>query len=176
MHYLLAILAAAGGIAGLLWRLHLASEAAKGMVETAGEARKFWRRHNWRRKLATDNPASLIEDPREAAAAMMAAVADADGVLSEREREAILEQSMNVFGLSQPESEELLAGGRWLARSAGDLSSFLRKLAPIIEKACDDAERAELMTMLDTVAAADGAAPEFVGDALERLRDRLSRP
>jgi uncharacterized tellurite resistance protein B-like protein len=173
MHYVLAILAAIGVIAGLLWRLHLASEAAKGMVETVGDARKFWRRHNWRRKLSTDNPAALIDDPREAAAAMMAAVADADGALSERERETILEHSIRTFGLSPPEAEELLAGGRWLARSAGDLSSFLRKLVPIIEKGCDDGERRELMSMLDAVAAADGAPPEFVADAIARLRQRL---
>src|SRR5262245_38196752 len=89
MHILLALLAAAGAIGIILWRLHMATEAARGLTQAAEEAHGLFRRWKWRRKLAQD-PLDLIQDRREAAVAMMIAVAQSDGAVTERERRTIL--------------------------------------------------------------------------------------
>src|SRR5262249_22693896 len=88
MHILVAIVSALGIIGVILWRLHMAAEATKGLVETANDARGLFRRWRWQRKLAS-NPLDLIQDPREAAVAMMVAVAQSDGAMTDRERQVI---------------------------------------------------------------------------------------
>ena len=69
MAILLALLGAIAAVAVLLWRLHIASAVARDAIEVADDARSFLRRLGWSRK-ARRHPLDLVEDPREAAAAI----------------------------------------------------------------------------------------------------------
>src|SRR5262245_13155503 len=100
MHILVAIVSVLGVIGVVLWRLHMAAEAAKGLAETASDARGLFRRWRWQRKLAS-NPLDLIEDPREAAVAMMVAVAQSDGAMTDRERQVIVGEVGSRVGGSE---------------------------------------------------------------------------
>ena len=98
MGIVLALLAAFGGVAALLWRLESGSRAARETIGLADDARGFFRRLAWSKR-AIRNPLDLVEDPREAAAAMMVMVATFDGALSAAEEAAILKEIVATFGM-----------------------------------------------------------------------------
>ncbi len=174
MHILGILLAAMGTVGIILWRLHMASEAARGLVETANDARGLMRRWGWQRKFAKD-PLDLIQDPREAAVAIMVAVAQSDGAMTERERAAILEEAMRRFGASSKQAEDLLAHGRWITRDVRDPDNCIRKLAPILERHCAADQRADVIDMTARVASAEGQPGDIEERALVKLRQALTR-
>ena len=89
----------------------------------------------WRRKVNSDL-FKTIEDPREAAGAMMVAVAQHDGVFSEREHQTIVDQMVLHFGCGEKMADEILARGRWHVRDSENLGSTLLRLAPVSNHAC----------------------------------------
>jgi uncharacterized membrane protein YebE (DUF533 family) len=115
MHVLAAIGAALGVALFFLWRMQQASNAARDVANAADEVHGFFRRWSWRRK-ANVHPLDLVEDPREAATAMMVIVAQTDGALTDKERGAILAQVSEHFGATSRQADELLARGRWLVQ------------------------------------------------------------
>ena len=75
MSILVALAAAAGVVGTLLWRLGAASSAVRETAEAVSSLHGLVRRWNWQR-LATRSPLADVTDPKEAAAAMLVAVAD----------------------------------------------------------------------------------------------------
>ena len=152
-------------VLGLLWRVNSAATAVRGLTEAAEDAHGFWRRMLWRRRLAND-PLELVKDPREAAAAMMFAVAEADGALTAAEQAAILAEMRGKLQTTEAHVQELAARGRWVVRDVRDLDRCLTKLDRVLEAD----HRADVVGMLERVAAADGVAPPAVRATLERYR------
>jgi len=172
MHILVAIVSALGIIGVVLWRLHMAAEAAKGLVDTANDARGLFRRWRWQRKLAS-NPLDLISDPREAAVAMMVAVAQSDGAMTDRERQVIMAELVKRVGATERQAEELLAHGRWLTRDVRDIDYCLDKLAPLIKRQCSPDQHRDVLEMLYSVASVEGRPGEVEGTALARVARAL---
>jgi len=172
MHILVAIVTMLGIIGVILWRLHMAAEAAKGLAETANDARGLFRRWRWQRKFA-GNPLDLVEDPREAAVAMMVAVAQSDGAMTDRERQIIKAELVARIGATERQAEELLAHGRWLTRDVRDIDYCLDKLAPLIKRQCSPDQSRDVLAMLSSVANAEGDPGEIEGAALARVSRAL---
>ena len=172
MHILVAIVGALGVVGVILWRLHMAAEAAKGLAETASDARGLFRRWRWRRQLAR-NPLDLIEDPREAAVAMMVALAQSDGAMTDRERHIILAELGTRIGATARQAEELLAHGRWLTRDVQDIDYCLDKLAPLIKRQCSPEQSRDVVEMLYAVASVEGHPGEIEGAAVARVQRAL---
>lgn len=172
MHILLAILAAAAGVGILLWRLSAAAGAAREIVGAADDARGFFRRLAWSRKV-NRSPLELVEDPREAAATMMVAVAAFDGSLTSAEEALILDQMHEVLDVSGAAGTELLQRARWIAKETGDLTTALKRLSRPIEAKVGAGERRQLIAMLTTVAAASGPANGAVLHSIAELERRL---
>jgi len=172
MHILVAIVSALGIVGVILWRLHMAAEAAKGLAETASDARGLFRRWRWQRKLAT-NPLDLIEDPREAAVAMMVALAQSDGAMTDRERQVIITELVARIGATERQAEELLAHGRWLTRDVQDIDYCLDKLAPLIKRQCSPEQNRDVLEMLYSVASVEGRPGDIEGTALARIARTL---
>lgn len=173
MSILLALLAVAGTLGVILWRLQVAAEAAKGLTGAAKDAHGLFRGWSWRRKLAKD-PLDLIRDAREAAVTMMCAMAQSDGPMTERERRAILAQTVQRFEASAKQAEDLLAHGRWLAREVRDVDRCFRKLAPFLQKSCRPDQLGDVLAMLEAVSSADGDAGNVEKEALARLARDLA--
>ena len=172
MHIIALLTAFVGAIGVILWRLHIAADAAKGLAETASNAHGFFRRLGWQRKFAKD-PLDLVQDPREAAAAMMVALAQSDGAMTERERRMILSQMVRRLGTSGTQAEELLAHGRWLTREVKDTSRCFQKLAPFLQRTCDREQIQDVLDMLHDVSLAEGTPGVLEVDALMRLKQTL---
>jgi uncharacterized tellurite resistance protein B-like protein len=172
MHIVGLLLGALATLGVILWRLHMAAEAAKGLADTSEAAHSMVRRWRWRRKISAD-PLAQVEDPREAAAAMMVAVAQSDGALTERERQAILTEITRRFGATARQAEELLARARWIVRDVHDVDRALARLTPVVARTLMAPERRELIQMLEAVAAAEGAPGAVEGEAIRRLARAL---
>ncbi len=173
MHVLMGLLAAIGLVAGILWRIRMASEGAREIVGTARDARSAVRKWGWQRKF---NRSMLndITDPREAASAMMVAVAQEDGAMTETESKLIQRLIRAHFQVDEAEAGELFAFGRFLAQDVGDLGEYLRRLSKPIVRVCSHKEQSDLVTMLHAVGSADGAIDHVVEHAVLRLRDKLA--
>ncbi|MCF6197882.1 MAG: TerB family tellurite resistance protein [Hyphomicrobiaceae bacterium] len=165
MHILLGILGVIGSLGMLLWRIKMASDAAKDIAQTAQGAKNYLRRRRWEKR-ATADPLKDMEDPREAAATMMAALAAYDSTISEREEKTILHEIKTNFDTDDRLASELLAHGRWLSKDAGDLNSFLSHLMPPIMRHLGPKEKNDLLTMLTNVANANGEASDLEKDAI----------
>lgn len=174
MSIVAALMAAMGAVGILLWRLNQASDAAKGLMETAEDTRGFFRRMAWRRK-SGKNPLDALTDPREAAAAMMAAVAQWDAAVSDREMDMMRRQMAEHFQSDAQQASELLATGRWLARDVTDLGAFLRRASGVVLAKCSPKERQDLLAMLNTVAATEGRPNDLITQELARLADHYKR-
>lgn len=174
----MAILGAIVGLLGaalfLLIRMNMAADAARGLADTADDARGLFRRWRWRRKLATDVLAE-VDDPRLAAAAMMVGLAQADGAMTATERTVIEKSLTGSLGASAQAAGEMVAHARWLVRNMPDADEAFRKLTPVILKTCGPDEIRDLLSMLDCVASADGKPGEPEQQALDRLRRALTR-
>jgi uncharacterized tellurite resistance protein B-like protein len=172
MHILAGIVTILGIIGVVLWRLHMAAVAAKGLAETANDARGLFRRWRWQRKFAS-NPLDLVQDPREAVVAMMVAVAQSDGAMTDRERQVIMTELVARIGATERQAEELLAHGRWLTRDVRDIDHCLDKLAPLIKRQCSPEQNRDVLQMLYNVASAEGRPGEIEGAALARISRAL---
>lgn len=173
MHILLALLGAAATIGMILWRLNAAADAAKGLAETAGEARGLFRRWSWQRKFA-GHPLDLIEDPREAAAALMVAIAQSDGAMTEAEQHTILAEMQRSFAASPQTAAELLAHARFLTREIVDPCTAVSRLSKVIVAKTTPDERADLIRMLEAVASTNGPAGDIERQALAAFRQATS--
>lgn len=169
MQFLVPLLAAIAGVGVLLWRLNAAADAAKGLAETAGDVHGFFRRRRWQQKLMQD-PLDAVDDPRMAATAMMVAIAQNDGALTEREHIAICKNLETLFDAKPPLNEEMLAQARWIVSENRDIDNTLRKMLNIIRTKCGPKEIAELFEMLDSVASANGKALDTERRAIDTLK------
>ena len=172
MHILAGLVAVIGALLLILWRIQQASHAVRDISEAADDARGFFRRLAWRRKSGV-NPLDLVSDPREAAVAMMAATAEADGALTERERIVIIRTIVETFGATAKQAEDLLAQARWLTKGNINLGQTYRRLLPPIRKSCTSQEQQELIAMLQAVAAAEGAVDPTIAQDIKRLTQGL---
>jgi uncharacterized tellurite resistance protein B-like protein len=167
--HIIAILGAVLGVALLiLFRMQQAANAARDIADAADEARGLFRRWGWRRKQLR-NPLDAIDDAREAAAAMMVAVAQSDGGITERERAAITAEMGKRFGATERQADELLARARWLVQDRTDAGEVFLRLTPLILRACGPTERSDLIEMLQAVARADDRSDEVLARDIARL-------
>lgn len=155
MHILGLLLGAVGVLLVVIWRLNQASIAARGVGEAFDEAHGAARRWFWRRKSTVD-PLRQVDDPRTAAAAMMVAVAEYDGALTEAHQKVLRQEMARTFGASQKQADELIAYARWLNKGRGDIGTLFMKLLPLIRRSCGSQERADLISMLRQVQAVSG--------------------
>lgn len=168
MHILAALAAAVGVVLFVLFRMQQASRAVSDVTDAADNVRGFLRRLAWSRK-ASVNPLDAVTDPREAAAAMMAAVAEADGAMSAEEKAVIGRLMAEHFGASPAQCEELLARGRWLVQGRVNIGETLRRLKAPVVKSCSPAEQRDLVAMLEAVAIADGRSDDALDEEIRRF-------
>lgn len=172
MGILLGLVAAIGTLGVILWRLQAAATATKDIVETASEVKGLFRGWQWRSKFAKSS-LDLVQDPREAVAAMLVAVAQSDGHMTAREKQAIIETLSEHICATPTQAEELLAHGRWMTRNAHNLDACLAKLAAVIKKSCSPEQIADVLAMVQHVAAAEGKPGSIEAEAVVRLQRLL---
>jgi uncharacterized tellurite resistance protein B-like protein len=110
----------------VLIRMQQAANAARDIAEAADDARGFFRRWGWRRKLIK-HPLDAVDDPREAATVMMVAAAQSDGSITDREHLAITAEITKHFGATLSQADQLTARARWVVKDRHDAGEVFRK-------------------------------------------------
>ena len=170
MHILLGILTVVGVIAFIIYRMRDAAQAGQHLAEAAGDLKRLVRRNQWKGKnKSKSDMIREVDDPRMAATIMMAAIAMSDGEMTERQRATILDLMREHFEAEDADAEELLAQGRWLASADFDLSTMFGRLTNVIRTGCDDAEKRELLAMLETVGSVEGSLSDAQSAAIGAL-------
>jgi uncharacterized tellurite resistance protein B-like protein len=172
MHILAILGAVIGVLLFALFRMQQAANATRDIVDAADEARGLFRRWSWQRKHAR-HPLDMVEDAREAAAAMMVVVAQSDGGITERERAAITGEMMKRFGATSDQADALFARARWLVKDSADAGEVFRRLTPVIQRTCGAPERSDLIEMLDAVARADSTSDDIVTQDIAKFARTL---
>lgn len=157
MHIVLAVLGIAAGIGFWLWRAHMAARAAGELMDTADDIRAALRRFGYRRK-ANASPLDGIDDPRLAAAGILAAFANMEGGIGRAEIEAISAECRRAFQTDAAEAAQIGAYGRWLVQQSANMDEAVRRLARNLEGKLDEAEKDQLMEMIERVASIDDGA------------------
>jgi uncharacterized tellurite resistance protein B-like protein len=173
MQFIATIVGIMGIIAVILYRMSRAAAATKEIIESARDVGLMARRWGWRKKFAKD-PLEFVTDPREAAVAMMAALAQADGALTARERAVIVEHTQKMTGSDAATASEFLAHARWVVRDVRDVNRCFSRLAPILQKACTPEQITDVLAMLEAVANADGEPSTSERSAIIHLRQKLA--
>ena len=157
MHILLALIGIVGAVAVWYWRAKMAREAAGDLLDAANDARLAARRFAYRRR--TDkHPADCVEDPRLAAAGIVAAIASMDAPLSQAEIDALTTEARIVFKTDRGEAEDIAAFGRWISGQCNTPAEAVRRLTKVVHASAGEGAGTDLLAMIEKVATADGGA------------------
>lgn len=156
MHIILAIL---GALAAAFWAFtHFVNAANEGR-EAVRDVRGVIRRGQWNRRVDK----RLIEnlsDPREAAAVLLYQIAAYDGAVTDRQQAAMVADMRNAFEADEETAQGLYAFGRMAVGEINDAANNVRKiLRPVIE-VCTDAEKKQLIELLERAAEIEGPPGE----------------
>ncbi|MEO1331105.1 MAG: hypothetical protein AAFW46_15760 [Pseudomonadota bacterium] len=174
MHILVGLLTLLALLAVWWWRVRAAGAAAREAVEATDDVRAALRRFKYQRK-AGEHPAESLDDPRLAAAGMMAAVARLKGDLTADQMNQLRVECRAAFRVVQSEADDIAAYGRWLAAQSEDPDDVIRRLAPIVRDRAEREAHGDMVRMLDRVAAVEGGAPnDLQKAAIARVRKALA--
>lgn len=158
-----------GGIlalAGLIWAI---VRLANAMDEAKGAARRY----SWSRK-ADKRVIDNLTDPREAAAILLAQLAAYEGEITAGQKELILGQMRQAFGVSAAEADELYGFARHALAETSDAGNRLTKLIDPLRGACSGREVAELLEMMRTVASSEGPPSDLQNSLIDRVARALA--
>jgi uncharacterized tellurite resistance protein B-like protein len=131
------------------------------------------------KSLAGDKPEPQVDDVGVAAIALALNVINADGIVHEKENEA-LESAMRAhYGLSKVDFDIMLATARKQEETAIDLFRFTSRL----NRALDERQKTEFIGMLWQIVHADGERNELEDHLVWRIaeligvsgRDRITK-
>lgn len=118
-----------------------------------------------------------IRDPREAAGALMFAVARQKGDITREQIAAIETEAKSTLGIAEGRRlVEFVAAARHVAGTAPSATVTVQELAPLLVKSLSDSEKADLIAMLERVAAVDGAMSEEQVALIARVAAALPAP
>lgn len=152
MHIVMAILGVLGTAAFIVWRIHIASQAARDLADLAGEAANLPRKMRFRSK-AKRRAVETIDDPREAAAVLIFGVAACAGPVSEPSRAAMTQDMAQLFEISEAEATELAARAAWHVGGMIDPLNVVNRLTDIVAEKAGNAALSSLASIIQASAA-----------------------
>lgn len=156
MPFILGILGVLSVVALWYWRVKAAQEAAGEVANAANDVRLAIRRFGYLRKHKT-HPADCVEDPRLAAAGIVAAIAGMDAPLSKAEIDRLTAEASAVFGVDSREAVDIATFGRWIAGQCATPEEAVRRLTKVVRAQAGAEAGPDLLALVEAVATADGA-------------------
>lgn len=171
MGILLAILGVLGGLGALIWRIQQASHAAREIADAAEGVANLPRKLRFKHK-AGKRGIDVIDDPREAAAALIYGAAKCAGEVSADAQTAIEADMVALFDIDQDFAEELLARAAW---HLSDLIDPLNAVNKLTDKLAQSVDKNALSDLSGLIAAAIERSTHQTPDQkqfLEKFRRR----
>ncbi|MGI9378515.1 MAG: hypothetical protein ACR2OW_02605 [Methyloligellaceae bacterium] len=146
MHILISLLSVIGTVAFIVWRLRLASDMAHDIVGFADDVYKFGRRKRWQFKVHKPQK-TLVEDPREAIAALYHYVLHFHDLSHRRSAEIVASALNKQFHLDNPETRALVARGQWHVHQYTNANKFIRDFTRIARREFSEADREQFVLL-----------------------------
>lgn len=125
------------------------------------------------RERAAAEPLRAITDPREAALVLMMRLAQARGEVTPEQRAAISRQAQDILGIEGALDQKLTLAD-YAARQAASTGTVVDVLSQLFSDRLDEAERRQLLGILDAVAAIHGGPTEKQTAMIARLTGKLA--
>jgi uncharacterized tellurite resistance protein B-like protein len=116
-------------------------------------------------------PLQAVDDPRDAAIVLMLLIARSSDAPTREQYETVEATARSVFGFEHDLTERMTQG-RFIAARAESFQQAVGLFANLLRSRLTDAERAQLVAMVETVAAHDGPS-EPQREALDTLKRRF---
>lgn len=155
MHILLGLVGLISAAIFWYWRAKQAREAAGDLVGAANDVRLAAKRFAYHRRTNV-HPADAVDDPRLAAAGIVAAIASMDGPLTQSEITEMTVEARRVFNADAAEADDITAFGRWIAGQCNTPAEASRRLAKRVNALAGASAGPDLIAMIEQVATADG--------------------
>lgn len=174
MQFLVVFAIACFLVAYWLWRTSASRVVVRRGSERDVDALAALRRVGYRHASGR-HPVDGVDDPRLAAAAMMAAIAQLDGALSQAQMNALRVECRAAFRVDQRQADDIAVAGRWLSEQSADHDDAMRRLATIVRERAGAEAHGDLLRMLERVASvASGAPSEKQAEAIALVRRSLT--
>jgi uncharacterized tellurite resistance protein B-like protein len=169
MHIILALLGAAVAV---FWAFTRFMSAARQGREAISEVKGVIRRGNWSRRV-DQRLIENLSDPREAAAILMVQIAAYDGALTDLQKTQIIADMREHFEADAQTAEGLYAFGRMAVGEINDAGASVRKILRPVVEVCTEAEKQNLVDMLERAAETEGAPSEIQRRLIAEVRRAL---
>jgi uncharacterized tellurite resistance protein B-like protein len=169
MHIILALLGAAVAV---FWAFTRFMSAARQGREAISEVKGVIRRGNWSRRV-DQRLIENLSDPREAAAILMVQIAAYDGALTDLQKTQIIADMREHFEADAQTAEGLYAFGRMAVGEINDAGASVRKILRPVVEVCTEAEKQNLVDMLERAAETEGAPSEVQRRLIAEVRRAL---
>ena len=160
MGILLAILGVLGGLGVILWRIQQASHAAREIADAAEGLANLPRKMRFKHK-AGKQGIDVIDDPREAAAALIYGAAKCAGEVDAGRKAAMEADMVGLFKIDAEFAHQLLARAAWHLDSVNDPLNAVIKLT---DRLTSNVDRQALSDLAGVIAPAiercDPQAPD----------------
>ncbi len=155
-----AIIALVGLLVGaLIWynRMKQAGHIAGELKDAANDVRLAARRFGFKRR-ANVHPIDTLDDARLAAAGIVAATVQMDGLWDQSMSDAMIQQAQSVFNVDLGEAEEVVIFARWIAAQGNNPSETVRRLARRLKRLAGQEAMTDTVQMIQGVSGRDGRA------------------
>jgi uncharacterized tellurite resistance protein B-like protein len=166
MHILLAIVSIIGAAALLIMRLGTVARSSREIGDLAGDVMGAARRAKLRRS-ADASPLSTLDDPREAAVALMVAIAKTEGDLTEAQSRYIERMAVDRLGFQN--GKEAIALGRWLCQGSIEPGHAIYRVIGLIGSQCDEEQKRDIISMMTEVSSIGSAPAPIQLQAIQKL-------
>ncbi|MEO0573992.1 MAG: TerB family tellurite resistance protein [Pseudomonadota bacterium] len=167
MHIILGFLSS---IVTILWLLHRLAEMG---IDLGGLNPWSWQRRRKFRAAYQGDPIYTLEDPMEAVAVLLVAVAKADGDMSHNERQELLSIFTTNFHLSQTDASSLLGASTHLYGSGDSVRSSLEKVLQPSAAKFSPTQAQSAIEMLEHMGSVDEQISDAQNDIINRARTTL---
>lgn len=122
-------------VAGLIWynRLKQAGHVAGELKDAANDVRLAARRFGFKRR-SNVHPVDALDDARLAAAGIVAATVQMDGMWDQSMWDAMVQQAQSVFEIDMQEAEGITTFARWIADQNNNPHEAVRRMSRRLKK------------------------------------------
>lgn len=173
MYLLLALVILVSLLVIWQWRSQRQADIAEAVGSAEATAANLPRRLAFKRK--TKRPGlQAVDDPREAAATLMVAMARANGELGQEARQVIARIMMGEFRITELDAEALIQHADWVLRDDPHQSAVVDRMTDLLmqDPALGPKEIVDLDGMLVEVSEAEGRPTADQLEILQRFRNR----
>lgn len=174
MPFILALIGAAAAVYFFAIRARNTAHAARDIADVANDVRLAARRFGFSRKTNV-HPVEQIEDARVAAAALVKAVIDENGMPTQEVHNAFLIQLQKGLQFSLADSKEVVTLANWLIASCNGASPAISRLSRKLYKMSGSDAATPVFGILEAIYAETGMSARQI-DALEDIKRTMRVP